>query len=50
MVQKVAVKREFETGLRHAATGWLVDVGFNGPLRQYFSLYRAVSQREGERE
>ena len=29
--------------------GWLVDLGFNGPLRQYFSLYRAVSQREGER-
>ena len=24
--------------------------GFNGPLRQYFSLYRAVSQREGARE
>ena len=23
--------------------------GFNGPLRQYFSLYGAVSQREGER-
>ena len=23
--------------------------GFNGPLRQYFSLNRAVSQREGER-
>ena len=23
---------------------------FNGPLRQYFSLYRAVSQREGGRE
>ena len=23
--------------------------GFNGPLRQYFCLYRAVSQREGER-
>ena len=23
--------------------------GFNGPLRQYFSLYRAVSRREGER-
>ena len=22
---------------------------FNGPLRQYFSLYRTVSQREGER-
>ena len=30
-------------------TGWLVGCfGFNGPLRQYFSLYRAVSQREGE--
>ena len=29
--------------------GWLVGCfGFNGPLRQYFSLYRAVSQREGE--
>ena len=22
---------------------------FNGPFRQYFSLYRAISQREGER-
>ena len=31
--------------------GWLVGCfGFNGPLRQYFSLYRAISQREGERE
>ena len=30
--------------------GWLVGCfGINGPLRQYFSLYRAVSQREGER-
>ena len=30
--------------------GWLVGCfGFNGPLRQYFSLYRAVSQRERER-
>ena len=29
---------------------WLVGCfGFNGPLRQYFSLYRTVSQREGER-
>ena len=24
--------------------------GLNGPLRQHFSLYRAVSQREGERK
>ena len=32
------------------AFNWLVGCfGFNGPLRQYFSLYRAVSQREGER-
>ena len=30
--------------------GWLVGCyGFNGPLRQYFSLYRAVS-KERERE
>ena len=32
------------------SSGWLVGCfGFNGPLRQYFSPYRAVSQREGER-
>ena len=30
--------------------GWLVGCfGLNGPLRQYFSVYRAVSQTEGER-
>ena len=30
---------------------WLVGCfGFNSPLRQYFSLYRTVSQREGERK
>ena len=30
--------------------GWLVGCfGFNGPLRQHFSLYWAVSQREGEK-
>ena len=29
---------------------WFIGCfGFNGPLRQYFSLYRAVSQRDGER-
>ena len=34
-----------------ALKNWLVVVfGLNGPLRQYFSLYRAVSQREGERK
>ena len=26
--------------------GWLVVFGLNDPLRQYFSLYRVVSQRE----
>ena len=32
------------------AIGWLVGCfGFNGSLRQYSSLYRAVSQRERER-
>ena len=29
---------------------WLVVFGLNDPLRQYFSTYRVVSQREGERE
>ena len=30
---------------------WMVGCfGLNGPLRQYFSLYRAVSQGEGERK
>ena len=28
---------------------WLVVFGLNNPLRQYFSLYRVVSQREGDR-
>ena len=32
-------------------TLWFVGCfGLNGPLRKYFSLYRAVSQREGERK
>ena len=31
--------------------GWLVGCfKFNGPLRQYFSLYRAVSQRDEKEE
>ena len=30
---------------------WLVGCfGLNGPVRQYFSLYRAASQRKGERK
>ena len=36
--------------IRIVGPGWLVGCfGFNDPLRQYFSLYRVVSQREGER-
>ena len=35
---------------RKKGVGWLVGCfGFNGPLRQYFSLYQAVSQREGRK-
>ena len=42
--------RQYEI-LQNHLVHWLVGCfGFNGPLRQYFSLYRAVSQREGERE
>ena len=42
-------------GWKQKTTDSLVDwvvgcFGLNGPLRQYFSLYRAVSQREGERK
>ena len=41
---------EVVTAAEEWVIGWLVGCfGFNGPLGQYFSLYRAVSQREGER-
>ena len=29
---------------------WFVVLGLIDPLRQHFSLYRVVSQREGERK
>ena len=35
---------------RFPKVGWLVVFGLNDPLRQYFSLYQVVSQREGERK
>ena len=35
--------------ISHTLNGLVGCFGLNGPLRQYFSLYRAVSQREGER-
>ena len=40
---------QYQSDTKIEEIGWLVDLGFNGPLRQYFSLYRAVSQREGGR-
>ena len=30
--------------------GWLVGFGFNGPLRQYFSLYQAKEREKEERK
>ena len=47
------LKKEFETAVVNEpsvleALIWLVGwFGFNGPLRQYFSLYRTVSQTAG---
>ena len=37
---------------KHTVYGkWLVGCfGFNGPLRQYFSLYRAISQKEERKD
>ena len=41
---------DFKSTAECRSQSWLVGCfGLNGPLRQYFSLYRAVSQREGER-
>ena len=30
--------------------GWLVGFGFNGPLRQNFSVYIGLSPKEREKE
>ena len=35
---------------KDSTTGLVGCFGLNGPLRQYFSVHRAVSQREGERK
>ena len=43
----VLALKSYQRGIEpatHALVGWLFWA--NGPLRQYFSLYRAVSQRE----
>ena len=38
------------TSQKQRLVGWLVVLELNGPLRQYFTLYQAVFQREGERK
>ena len=51
MIPKV-ISVMFKITCNAMSSGWLAVVGcfgFNGPLRQYFSIYWAVSQREGER-
>ena len=50
-VKEYNVKLKSEkVSVKERGFGWLVGCfGFNGPLRQYFSLYQAVSQREGDR-
>ena len=46
---ELTVKNPFKY-LTFMLLDWLVGCfGFNSLLRQYFSLYQAVSQREGER-
>ena len=49
-IMQITRKRIKKINASHSLD-WLVGCfGLNGPLRQYFSLYRAVSQREGERK
>ena len=48
---KSEIDEEDWAAVDNLSSGWLVGCfGLNGPLRQYFSLYQAVSQRKGERE
>ena len=49
-VSKFFQRHSAEGGGRGDLVGWLVDLGFNGPLRQYFSLYRGPSPKEREKE
>ena len=49
-VMPIETDIEFDV-LYSSRSDWLVGCfGLDGPLRQYFSLYQAVSQREGERK
>ena len=47
LVLYINIKKGKNTCKTSRLVGWF---GFNGPLRQFFSLYRALSQREGERK
>ena len=49
VVYGMANSKDPDQTVSRSGFGWLVDFGFNDPLRQYFSLYRVVSQREAER-
>ena len=48
-ISPVRMIKSIKVAFGNKEIGWLVGFGPNGPLGQYFSLYRAVSQREGER-
>ena len=51
LISEVTSLLRYHEKHRMTFVDWLVGCfGLNGPLRQYFSLYRAVSQREGERK
>ena len=51
-INLVVFNTQFEfPGSHNSGVGWLVGCfRFNGPLRQYISLYRGVSQKEEERK
>ena len=46
-MNKLTINKINTIQLQSPSTRLVGYFGFNGPLRQYFSLYRAVSQREG---
>ena len=50
MAYLIQVACLIEMTTKRTFTGLVACFGLNGPLRQYFSLYRAVSQRQTERK
>ena len=49
LFQRVEKRMPFERSGGGEGRGLIGCIGFNGPLRQYFSLYRAVSHRGRKR-